>query len=84
MKNLNKILFFIVIAFLAFYFACTRIIPEFYYPEGENLSDNSVEQYEKYRQANLYYMIFSDSFYPGTEKLMENKPHEGRRDIILK
>ena len=72
--SLEKIILVTVIAFLLFYFSCTRFIPEFYYQEGKNFKDGSKEQYENFRKANLYFMTFKSSYYPGTEKLMQNGP----------
>tara|TARA_B100001057_G_C22842563_1_gene947670 strand:+ start:455 stop:742 length:288 start_codon:yes stop_codon:yes gene_type:complete len=75
--SLEKIILGTVIAFLVLYFACTKFIPEFYYQEGRNFRDGSKEQYENFRKANLYFMTFKSSYYPGTEKLMQNSPYKG-------
>ena len=72
--SLEKIILGTVIAFLVFYFACTKFIPEFHYQKGRKLKDNSKEQYERFRKANLYFMTFKSSYYPGTEKLMQDGP----------
>tara|TARA_B110000003_G_scaffold186303_1_gene185145 strand:- start:452 stop:706 length:255 start_codon:yes stop_codon:yes gene_type:complete len=66
MNNLIKSIVFIVVAFIIFFIGCKSFIPEYYYQRGQ-----SFEEYENYRKANVYYMIFSDSYYPGTEKAME-------------
>jgi len=72
--SLEKIILGTVIAFLVLYFACTKFIPEFHYQKGIRLKDNSKGQYERFRKANLYFMTFKSSYYPGTEKLMQNGP----------
>ena len=67
MNNLIRSIVFIAVAFIIFFIGCKSFIPEYYYERGQ-----SYEQYENYRKANVYYMIFSDSYYPGTENVMES------------
>ena len=69
MNNLIRSIIFIVVAFIIFFIGCKSFIPEYYYERGQIRTD---KQYEYYRKANVYYMIFSDSYYPGTEKVMES------------
>ncbi|MDC3390458.1 hypothetical protein OAX32_02990 [Flavobacteriales bacterium] len=66
-----KKLLLILICFATFFIGCKSFIPEYYYQKGQTEKTHN-QQYEYYRKANVYYMIFSDSYYPGTKKVMES------------
>jgi hypothetical protein len=67
LSRIMRIVALIVVLFgITFFIACKSFIPRYYFNKGQ--IENKLENYQK---ANQYWMIFSDQYYPGTEKIMK-------------
>ena len=64
-KKIQFIVLSTVILFLLFFISCKTFIPSYYVNRNDRITQ------EDAIKANQYWMIFSNSYYPGTERQME-------------